>query len=248
MPHYKTGVGYTILNSFYFYALHSLADELERENISHTFVGGAAFQLRIADVLGWQGVADIKGIGGLDVLLRPTGDIDLATISDSAQMSYFFNMLTHQSPFNAEPRGSKLISLTKKGTKGKSSDSNDVVQVNLYMGAPDFRGLTDHYEAHITTADTAVVRKGNERLDARVPTLSYCLATKLIRGAEKDKVDISNLLNACHARNILFDSALEETRAILKSVGKEDRFEYIRDIAYELTMPRAPVSLTGNEA
>jgi len=119
--------------------------------------------------------------------------------------------------------------------------------VNLYIGAPDFRGLTDHYEAHITTADTVFVRKGNERLDVRVPTLAYCLATKLLRGAEKDKVDISNLLNACHARHVQFKSALEETRAILKSVGKGNRFDYIHNIAYELAMPRAPVSLTGDE-
>lgn len=178
-------------------------------------------------------------------MLRPTGDIDLDTISDYGQMVYLINMLTLQSPFNAEPQGDKLIRLTRKRIKERKEE--DVLHVNYSTQAADFKGLSAHHEVRMRTAEDVFVRKGNERLQARVPTLPYCLATKLLRLEEKDKIDIFLLLNAYRVRDIPFDRDVEETRAILKSVGKEDRFAYIHDIAYELTMPRAPVSLTGEE-
>lgn len=243
MPHYKSGPGYTILNSFYFSALRALGTELEREDIPYAFVGGTAIQLRVADILGGNGAADIKGIGGLDVLLRRTGDIDVATIANHGQIVSVVNMLTHLSPFDAELRGGGLARLTRR-TREHGID--DVILVNIYTGVADVRGLGDHYEPQITTAEEVIIRKGNEQLIIRVPTLAYCMATKLMRGEEKDKIDVHGLLKACTERNVPFHQDLEEARSILKSIGKEDRFSYIREIAYDLSLPRA-VSLTGDE-
>ncbi|MDP3640624.1 MAG: hypothetical protein Q8R53_05510 [Nanoarchaeota archaeon] len=231
MAHHTLNRKYTILDSFYFTGLQYLAEELEQNNIPYVIGGGAAFQIRTAHILG-GGVADIRGITGLDVLLRETGDVDLATTASEAQMVVVSNLLSQRLPFNITSLSGKRISLRKE---------DDVVFVNYQTEPSDFWWLPDHYSHIIDTAEEVTVRRKNSELRAKVPTLEYGIALKLLRLKMKDQTDIVNLLNACRHRN--FSPHLEEVRSILKSAGKEECYDFFHEIEYDPQEKRPSPSL-----
>lgn len=235
MAHHTLNRKYTLLDRFYFDALSSLTTELSQQGIPYVVGGGTAVQLHIAHILG-GGVADIKGITGLDVLLRETGDVDLATLADEGRMVNVGNSLAYGSPFAVQSLAGKRLSLRR--------DEN-VIFINYETGPADFRWLPDHYGQIIETAEEVSARRRTSELRAFVPRLEYCLALKLLRLKPKDQIDIINLTNICNSRGVIPN--LEEVRSILKSVGKEEQQDYLHEIEYA-PQERRFLSLDGLES
>lgn len=222
MAHLKVA-RYTILDRFYFDAVKTIADELDFDYIPYVIVGGTAYQIKIAEL-----VAGIEGnlnsvTAGLEAFLRQTGDIDLAVRAEESDMINAFNQMVATSNVGIQNLPNKSLRIEK---------GNNSVQVSYQTGPSDFRGMTQFYDHIIDTADEATVMRGNTILRVRIPSLDYLLASKLIRMKEKDKVDVFNLLNVCRNKDQNLRSTFESTRSILKSLGKEHNFDYIRHTAY----------------
>ena len=160
---------------------------------------------------------------GLEAFLRQTGDIDLQLRAEEGDMVTLFNQMAATSSLCIQNLPNRALHITK----GK-----DIVQVSYNTKPSDFRGMVEFYDHMIDTADEVVLKRGNTELRAHIPHLDYLLASKMIRMKEKDKVDIFNLLNVCRSKNLDLDSEFESTRRILKSLGKEDNFDYINQTAY----------------
>ncbi|MDP3989832.1 MAG: hypothetical protein Q8Q01_01355 [archaeon] len=223
MAHQKVA-RYTILNRFYFDALKVLTDELNFNYVPNMVVGGTAYQLKMAELIAGKGGNLNSVSAGLEAFLRQTGDIDLQLRAEEMDMIRIFNgMAASTSSLGIQNLPNRALHVTKGG---------NIVQVSYNTKPSDFRGMTEFYDHMIDTADEVVLKRGNTELRAHIPHLDYLLASKMIRMKEKDKVDISNLLNVCKSKNLDLDSKFESTRRILKFLGKEDNFDYINQTAY----------------
>ena len=216
--------GYTLLDDFYFGSMCVLVDELNRFNIPYAIVGGAAYQIKMAGILSKDVKGDISSVQGLEGILRGTGDIDLTIKSDMGRMVNLLNQMAASCKhINIETQPSKSVRF-KKG--------NDSVYVNYQTEPADVKALTEHYDKIIETAEEVYLRKGNKDSYFKIPSMPYLIVSKVLRREEKDKVDIFNLLGLCRKKNIKLN--FEEVRSILKSIGKEDSFDYIKKIFYDL--------------
>ncbi|MBI2662300.1 hypothetical protein HYX11_02475 [Candidatus Woesearchaeota archaeon] len=224
MTHYKES-RFTLRDDFYFHTLTALEEVLSSKKIPYAVVGGGAYQVKMTSLLSDGGIIDIKDVHGLDVILRPTGDIDLTTKSDHSTMLSVFNEMAARYPaLNINNTAGKLVRIKHPG-KGQ-------VLINYQTCSDDLRGLTLFYDEIIDTSEEHALRKGNKRVYVKIPRPEFLIASKLIRSAEKDKIDIFNLLNLFFNKGTSVN--FEEVRGILKAIGKEDKFEYIQQINYDL--------------
>lgn len=214
---------YTILDDFYFDVVKAISDELYTNGVPYIVVGGTAYQMKLAElVLNGKDLDSNEHV--LGAFLRKTGDIDLSTHGSLIQIVQLFNVMAATTPSFA------IQNLPNKSLRIERNSES--IQVSYQTESADLCGLHDFYGDIIDTADDVTLRKRNMVIRARIPHLDYLLASKLIRMKEKDKVDISNLLNAYKNKGEDITSELESTRRILKSLGKENNFDYISTTAY----------------
>jgi len=214
---------YTILDNFYFDVVKAISDELNTNGIPYIVVGGTAYQMKLAELVSNEKNLDSNEYV-LGAFLRKTGDIDLSVRGDLIQIVQLFNVMAATTPsFTIQNLPNKSLRIER---------NSESIQVSYQTESADLRGLHDFYDNIIDTADDVVLWKGNRVIRTHIPHLDYLLASKLIRMKEKDKVDISNLLNAYKNKGENITSELESTRRILKFLGKENKFDYISTTAY----------------
>lgn len=216
--------GFTIRNENFFRALQVLSQELYEQGIPYAVVGGTAVQVRLANLVSKNGEENFNRCPSMDILLRKTGDIDLATDSTLEDMVTFFNMLQAQTP-DVSVRSS--VEYHAGMCVGGES-----VAVNYQVSPEQFKGLTTHYKEIINTAVPRTIRRGRNQATVYVPSDNYLLASKIIRGKEKDKIDAVNLIKAIKSAGK--EPPLEQARSILKSVGRENKFDKFADGLYDL--------------
>lgn len=222
---------YTIKDDFVWRTLSSFKDEVERQRIPYSLVGGVAVQARIADLLSEDGRWDIYGVPNLDSLIRPTGDFDFAldvSKNDNVSndnLSYLFNIfISNANNFSAKQISSKSMRINQ---------NDQSIILNCETCPEDFKGLPKFYQDIIDSSENISLRKNNSHLDIVVPKIEYMLASKATRAEEKDIFDMYNLINHSLDKKKPVDK--EFIRNVLKESGKENCFEHIQRIYYELT-------------
>jgi len=214
---------YTILDDSFYETLSSFAEELDRNKIQYALVGGAAVQSKIASVLSKNGKMSLNDIGGLDFLVRKTGDLDIAldNISDERLVELF-------NSYNAlNPPNKHLHPVTNKSLRTRKD-----ININLETCPEDFKGLPKSYSDIVYTSEPIVLRKGNNYAHISIAKPEYLVASKLTRLAEKDRIDIYNLIKTMHGNKEKF--GFEEVKNILKANAKEDRIDFLKEIHFEI--------------
>ena len=210
-----------ITDQSYFDAVKALVSELNYNEIPYAVVGGTAYQIKLASLLG--GNDPITSISGLESVLRPTGDIDLAVQSDASEMTRIFNEMAMTSSFQIENRLHNSAAL-KVGSNS--------VSVNYETSPEELRVISSHYGRIIDTAESVYLSHSRRSTASiNIPKPEYLLVTKLLMARVKDFTDISNLLNVMRSKGKKVD--FEEILSILKSVNKENKFEPIKEIAWD---------------
>ena len=212
---------HVITDKFYFDAIKALVCELNYNEIPYVVVGGTAYQIKLASLLG--GKDPITSISGLESVLRPTGDIDLAVQSDASEMTRIFNEMAMTSSFQIENRTHNSAAL-RLGSNSLS--------INYETSPEELRIISSHYGRIIDTSEEIyLAHSGKSVASVSIPKPEYLLITKLLMARVKDFTDISNLLNVMRAKGKKVD--FEEVLSILKSVNKENKFEPIKEIAWD---------------
>ena len=212
---------HVITDKFYFDAINALVLELDNREIPYAIVGGTAYQIKLASLL--SGKNPITSISGLESVLRPTGDIDLAVQSDAPEMTRIFNEMGMTSSFQIENRSHNSAALRL---------GNNSVSVNYETSPEELRVISSHYGRIIdTTEPIYLAHSRRSTASINIPKSEYLLITKLLMARVKDFTDISNLLNVMRAKGKKVD--FEEILSILKSVNKENKFDAIKDIAWD---------------
>ena len=214
---------YTILDDPFYETLVSFTEELDRQNINYALVGGAGIQTKIASILSKNGKMSINDAHGLELVVRKTGDLDIALdLADETKLSEFSSI------YNSLYQGNKsLQQITNKAYRTRKN-----ININLETCADDFKGLPNSYKDIIETSEAVTLRKGNGEATVYVAKPEYLVASKLTRLEEKDRIDIYNLMNIMHQNKINFSS--EEVKNILKANGKENCIDYLKQVHFEI--------------
>jgi len=90
------------------------------------------------------------------------------------------------------------------------------------------KGISSYYYDIINSVVTVELPYRNKKLSIKIARPEYLIASKLTRIKPKDQVDIVVLLKAMESENYMFDS--EEVRSILKSIGKDENYDILKDL------------------
>lgn len=224
--------GYTIGDEFLWNVLTSFSEELARAKIPYSLVGGVGVQARIANILSDKGKHPIQAIQGLDLLVRQTGDLDIATSingdeEDSKLVTLFNTYSNLNQSFLVQPITTKALRVQSR------TNPSSMINISLETNPGDFKGLTKSYDDIIKTSEAITLKKTNQPFDISVASPEYLVASKLTRLEDKDRRDIFNLLNCLYKKKGSFNYDFVET--ILKLNDKSESAEYLRSVHYDIT-------------
>ncbi len=219
---------YTYLNRPYFNVASALHDAMEEQDIQYAIVGGSGVQATIVDAVAMHGLNTIKEHKlELQNLLRPTKDIDIGTLGGSNEKMFSAGREI------AEACGAGYNPMLDSRALKFEFAGQEPVYVQYEMSKEDFKGLPEIYDSVVNEAKTlSLCYNGKRAIDLKVAKPEHLIASKLTRGADKDKIDISHLLTVCKNSNIPIQ--LEDIRAILKGSNKGDLFKNLERICLDL--------------
>lgn len=219
---------YTYLQRPYFNVASALHDALEEQGILYAIVGGSGVQASIVDAVARHGLDTIKQHKAeLQNLLRPTKDIDIGTLNGSNEKMFSVGKEI------AEACGAGYNPMLDSRALKFEFDGQEPVYVQYELAKDDFKGLPEIYESVVKDAKTLkLCYNGKHAVGLKVAKPEYLIASKLTRGADKDKIDISHLLTVC--KNSGIPIQLEDIRAILKGSNKGELFKNLERICLDL--------------
>jgi len=217
--------GYTFLDREFYDAAGILHFTLKEQDVRYALVGGAGVQARIASALTADGTKPLKDVKGLPLLLRPTSDLDIATLNaDQVKMLRAGQSINDRLKFGFDARERHL----KFGVRGNKGP----LFVKYELGPEDFKGLPSSYNSIVESAEPVTLRYHKTPIEINVARPEHLVASKLTRGDHKDTIDIANLLKVLHSTEKKFDA--QEVRAILKDNDKGECFRNLEKICLDL--------------
>lgn len=222
---------YTLRDWEYFELLKILVEGLDLSNIDYALVGGGATQAHIASILSKAHRTTIPKVPGLDLILRPTKDLDITSRASSEGFANYFANLQHINEPHIEitPKQSRKVQISYKG---RNRHEPVTINMNYQTGPQDFAGLDDHfYNECINSARKVDLSYRNEKVSVKVASPVCVITSKLTRSNSKDTFDISNLLNVIYyygggLKSFDFD----KVREYLMHAGKPEIYGRLEEI------------------
>ena len=208
---------YTLVSEPYARVLQRLGEIFESRQVPYVIVGGAGIQIAVAGIITENGQIPIaKRKRELEILLRKTDDVDIAT--DSTRLDIGNALLQMQ-----ESNPGVLIEFTNTDPPhlclngGKDPEMMYRIRLNIQISSQDFAGLTPYYHDILESAQAIPLRyhDGGEVFEVNIPSYEFLIASKLTRGKEKDIIDIHNLIKSARG-----NVNKERIREVLMRCGK----------------------------
>lgn len=210
---------YTIQDDIFMDALLLIHENFY--DIPYALVGGGAVQVYLSSVvIKREKISSIKEINGLSYVLRKTGDIDMSFNYETSALVEKFNLIINDSslPYTFHNFIKRFV--LQEGARR--------FNINYQIEPSDLKGISSYYYDIINSVVTVELPYRNKKLSVKIARPEYLIASKLTRIKPKDQVDIVVLLKAMESENYMFDS--EEVRSILKSIGKDENYDILKDL------------------